>query len=148
MATSEGARPAATTAPELVEDLAPAAPPAPAPSATRSGALLAGASVASIAANYAFLLAAGRILGSEDYGSLAALLGLLSFVLLPATALQMAVSREISRLEARGDARGSDAFARAMLRLAFVATAPLVALALALAVPLAHLLNIHSVGVV
>src|SRR5919198_607917 len=148
MATSEGARPAATTAPELVEDLAPAAPPAPAPRATRSGALLAGASVASIAANYAFLLASGRILGSEDYGSLAALLGLLSFVLLPATALQMAVSREISRRHAGGDQRGADAFGRAMLRLAVVATAPLVVVAVALAVPLAHVLHIHSVGIV
>src|SRR5205823_14159820 len=40
------------------------------------------------------------------------------------------------------------AFARAVLRLALVATAPLLGVALALAVPLAHLLNIHSVGLV
>ena len=74
-------------------------PPA-VPSGTRSGVLLGAASATSIVANYAFLLAAGRILGSEDYGSLAALLGLLAVVLIPAGAIQMAVSREISRLVA------------------------------------------------
>jgi len=110
--------------------------------------LLGAASVASIVANYVFLLAAGRILGSEDYGSLAALLGLLTFVLLPAGALQMAVSREVSRRQAAGDIEGADAFIRATLRLALLATAPLVALALVLAVPLAGVLNIHSVGIV
>ena len=65
-------------------------------SGVRSGALLAGASAVSIVANYVFLLAVGRILGSDAYGSFAALLGLLAIVLVPATALQMAVSREIS----------------------------------------------------
>ena len=52
-----------------------ASSPGPARSGARSGALLAAATAASIVANYVFLLAAGRILGSEDYGSLAALLG-------------------------------------------------------------------------
>src|SRR6266536_4452259 len=118
------------------------------PSGTRSGALLAAASAASIVANYVFLLAAGRLLGSEDYGSLAALLGLLAVILIPAGALQMAVSREISRRLAGGDADGADRFARATLRRSLAATAPLVVVALALAVPLAHLLNIHSTGVV
>ena len=120
----------------------------PVPSGTRSGALLAAASAASIVANYVFLLAAGRILGSEDYGSLAALLGLLAVILIPAGALQMAASREISRRLAGGDVDGADRFARATLRRSLAATVPLVAVALALAVPLAHLLNIHSTGVV
>jgi O-antigen/teichoic acid export membrane protein len=122
-------------------------PPA-APSGTRSGVLLGAASAASIVANYAFLLAAGRVLGSEDYGSLAALLGLLAVVLIPAGAIQMAVSREISRLVAGGHKDRADSFARAVLRLALVGTVPLLGVALALAVPLAHLLNIDSVGVV
>ena len=58
-----------------------------------------------------FLLAAGRILGSEEYGSLAALLGLLAIVLIPAGALQMAVSREVSRRAASGDASGAGSLA-------------------------------------
>src|SRR2546421_11592794 len=115
-----------------------------APSGARSGVLLTAASAASIVANYVFLLAAGRVLGSEDYGSLAALLGLLSVVLIPASALQMAVSREISRRVAAGDAEGADVFARRALRVAVVATGPLVALALALAVPFSDLFHIHS----
>ena len=118
------------------------------PSGARSGAIVAGASAVSIVANYVFLLAAGRVLGSATYGSLAALLGLLAVVLIPAGALQMAVSREISRRIASGDAGGADAFARTVVRASLIATAPLVALALALAVPLSDLLHIHSVGVV
>lgn len=127
-----------------------AAPPETArvSSGTRSGALVAAASAASIVANYVFLLAAGRVLGSAGYGSLAALLGLLAVVLIPAGALQMAVSREISRRIATGDGRGADAFARTTVRISLIATVPLVALALVLAVPLAHLLHIHSVSVV
>ncbi|PWU25331.1 MAG: hypothetical protein C5B48_01820, partial [Candidatus Rokuibacteriota bacterium] len=117
-------------------------------SATRSGLLLGAASVAAIAANYAFLLATGRILGSEDYGSLAALIGLLTFVLLPAGALQMAVSREISRRRAGGDAEGADTFARATVRLALLATAPVLTAGFLLAAPLAYALKIHSVGVI
>jgi O-antigen/teichoic acid export membrane protein len=109
--------------------------------------LLAAASAASIVANYAFLVAAGRALGSKDYGSLAALLGILSIVLIPAGALQMAVSREVSRRVAGGDSLGADAFARAAMRMALLATLPIVALAVLLAVPLARLLNIDS-GVV
>lgn len=118
------------------------------PSGARSSALLAAASAASIVVLYIFLLAAGRILGSEDYGSLAALLGLLTVVVLPAGALQMAVSREISRRLAHGDEIGADAFATAAVRLALLATVPLVGIALALAFPLARLLNIESVDVV
>ena len=117
-------------------------------SGARSGALLAVASAASIVANYVFLLAAGRVLGSASYGSLAALLGLLAIVLIPAGALQMAVSREISRRIASGDLRGADDFARTTVRLSLVATVPLVVVALVLAVPLADLLHIHSVGIV
>ena len=94
-------------------------------SGARSGAILAIASAVSIVANYIFLLAAGRLLGSESYGSLAALLGLLAVVLMPAAALQMAVSREISQRLAVGDESGAHAFARTTLRAAAVATVPL-----------------------
>src|SRR6266566_1706649 len=94
-------------------------------SGTRSGALLGAASGVSIVANYIFLLAAGRILGSDDYGSLAALLGLLAVVLIPAGALQMAASREVSRHVASGDSAGAARLARGTLRLATLATVPL-----------------------
>lgn len=117
-------------------------------SGARNSLLLAIASSASIVANYVFLLASGRVLGSAGYGSLAALLGLLAVVLLPAATLQMAVSREISRRLASGDDSGAWSFARTALRMSLVATVPLVALALVLAWPLARLLHIHSVGLV
>src|SRR5204863_5471223 len=131
-------REVARTRPTLVRGLSQtidtpaAAPPAlAAPSGARSGAVLAVASGLSIVANYAFLLAAGRILGSEDYGSLAALLGLLTVVLLPAGAVQLAVSREVSRRIAQGDGEGADRFARATFRVALLGSLPLLAIALA-----------------
>ena len=119
-----------------------------APSGARSGALLAVASGVAIGLNYVFLLAAGRILGSEHYGALAALLGLLTVVLLPAGAVQLAVSREISRQLAVGAEGAAEAFAWATFRLGLTATAPLVALALVLALPLNEALNIGSTGAV
>ncbi len=120
----------------------------PRPSGARSGALLAGATALSIVAAYVFLLAAGRILGSEDYGSLAALLGLLTIVVLPAGALQMAVSREVSRKLATGDSAGAARLARGALRASWIATVPLVVVGLVLAAPLSHLLHIDSVAIV
>jgi O-antigen/teichoic acid export membrane protein len=117
-------------------------------SGARSGALIAAATAASILAAYVFLLAAGRLLGSEDYGSLAALLGVLTIVVIPAGALQLAISREISRRIATGDRSGAARLARSAMRIAAVGTLPLLAVALALAVPLSRLLNIHSVPIV
>lgn len=117
-------------------------------SGARSSALLAVATGASIIAAYVFLLAAGRILGSEDYGSLAALLGLLAIVLIPAGALQMALSREVSRGVAAGDSAAAKRLARGALRAALIATVPLLVVALALAKPLSHVLHIDSVAIV
>src|SRR6266508_3538837 len=120
----------------------------PVASGARSGLVLGIASGVSIVAAYVFLLAAGRILGSEDYGSLAALLGLLAVVLIPAGALQMAVAREISRHVASGDSAGAARLARGTLRLSLLATVPLLVVALALAAPLSSVLHIHSAGLV
>lgn len=117
-------------------------------SGTRSGLVLGVASAAAIVANYAFLLAAGRLLGSDRYGSLAALLGLLAVIVIPAQALQMAVSREVSRRVASGDSATAYTFARRTLRLALLATGPLILLGLVLAVPLSRVLNIESTGVI
>src|SRR5439155_2723940 len=122
--------------------------PAELQSGARSSALLAAATALSIVGAYVFLLAAGRILGSEDYGSLAALLGLLAIVLIPAGALQMAVSREVSRSVASGDPESAGRLARGTLRVALIATVPLLVVALALAKPLSHILHIDSVGIV
>src|SRR5712671_5479359 len=115
------------------EPEAPYGPPTV--SGVRSGAVLGIASGASIVAAYVFLLAAGRILGSDDYGSLAALLGLLAIVLIPAGALQMAVSREVSRRIAAGAEPDAARLANGTLRLGLIATAPLLVLGLALAQP-------------
>jgi O-antigen/teichoic acid export membrane protein len=115
-----------------------------APSGTRSGLVVAGASLLGMALNYAFLLAAGRVLGADDYGALAALLGLLTVVLLPTGAVQLAVSREVSRRITNGDEQGANAFAYGALRLGLIATVPLVALALLLVVPLREVLKIDS----
>ena len=106
--------------------------------------LLAAASVVAVGLNYVFLLATGRLLGSGDYGAFAALLGLLTLILLPTGAVQLAVSREISRRIALGDADGADAFSRAALRLGLLLTAPLVAVALVFVIPLRELLDIDS----
>jgi O-antigen/teichoic acid export membrane protein len=120
----------------------------PAPSGTRSAAIIGVASLLATALNYLFLLAAGRILGSDDYGALAALLGILTVALLPAGALQLAVSREVAQRLALGDEDGADAFGWATVRLGAIVTAPLALAALALAVPLKELLRIDSTAAV
>jgi O-antigen/teichoic acid export membrane protein len=132
----------ATEAP--TQTLAPAPPASRSESGARSSAIIAAASLVAMAANYAFLLAAGRFLGSDAYGSLAALLGLLTVVLLPTGAVQLAISREVAQRLAVGDREGAAAFTFTTLRLGLLATAPLVAIALALAVPLREVLKIES----
>ncbi len=117
-------------------------------SAARGGALIAAASLAGIVLTYVFLLASGRLLGTEDYGAFAAVLGLLTVVLLPAGALQFAMAREVSRRAALNDESGSTGFVRAVLRLSAIATVPLVLVSLALSVPLARLLGIPTSAVV
>src|SRR5437763_171713 len=136
--------PAVTVAGEA----APARPAAVTPSGARSGALLGIASAVSIGANYVFLTVSGRLLHTGGYGSLTALLALLAVVLLPAGALQLAVSRDVSRLVAVGERATADAFARRASRAAALATAPLVLVALALAYPLGAVLHIDSIGIV
>jgi O-antigen/teichoic acid export membrane protein len=119
-----------------------------APSGAFSSALLASASVVATGLNYLFLVAAGRLLGNEDYGELAALLGLLTVVLLPTGAVQLAVSREVSRRLALGEADEAHAFTWATLRLGLVVTVPLAVVAFAFVVPIRELLNIDSTAAV
>lgn len=113
-------------------------------SAVRGGAYLGAASVVGIALNYAFLVFAGRLLGSDDYGDLAAILGLVTIVLLPTGALQMAVSREVSRSTASGAPDEANSFATAALRVALLATVPLMAICALLAVPASQVLKIDT----
>ncbi len=113
-------------------------------SATRGGVQLLVAAVISIAANYLFLLGAGRILGSADYGTLAALSGLLTVVLIPTSAVQMAVSREVSRCEALGEQVEAAAFVRGLVVLGAKVTVPLLGVALVLLVPLRELLRVDA----
>ena len=62
---------------------APVGGTSPTSSVVRSGVQLSVATLVSLAANYLFLLGAGRLLGSRDYSTLAALIGVLTVVLLP-----------------------------------------------------------------
>ncbi|MGE5689691.1 MAG: hypothetical protein ACM33B_03960 [Pseudomonadota bacterium] len=128
-------------------DAAPAARQA-GPSGARSAAVVGAASLLATALNYLVLLAAARALGSDDYGALAALLGVLTVALLPTGAVQLAVSREIAQRLATGDAEGADAFAWSTLRLGAIVTVPVVGAALLLAVPLRELLSIDSTAAV
>ena len=73
---------------------------------------------------------------------------MLTVVLLPTGALQLAVSREVARREALGKPDEADSFGRAMLRLGLIVTAPLVLVALALTVPLGDVLDIDSTAAV
>ncbi len=122
--------------------------PAPSRSGARSAALLGVASLAAIVANYLFLLIAGRVLGSADYGALAALLGALTVVLLPTGAVQLAVSREVSRRVASGERADADAFSYATFRLSLLVTLPALAVAFLLVVPVRELLGIDSTAAV
>lgn len=113
-------------------------------SGSRGGLVLGAAAIGGIALNYLFLLASGRLLGTDEYGELAAIIGVLTVVLLPTGALQMAVSREVSRRVALGDVDGASAFARSVVRFALLATGPLLVAFFVLLLPLAEVLSIES----
>ncbi len=72
----------------------------------------------------------------------------MTVVLLPIGALQLGVSREVSRLLAVGDHDGADAFAYTTFRYGLIATVPVVVAGLVLVIPLRELLNIESTAAV
>jgi O-antigen/teichoic acid export membrane protein len=113
-------------------------------SGSRSGLLLGIAALGGIALNYLFLLGAGRLLGSADYGEFAAIVGLLTVLLIPSSALQMAVSREISRMVATHRREAAAVFAGQVTRVTAIATLPLVLGFIALSSPVASLLSIDE----
>jgi O-antigen/teichoic acid export membrane protein len=128
-----------------IETAPPAERPA-GPGAVRGGALLLAAMAVSIGGTYLFYLASGRVLGPSDYGELATLIALVTLASLPFTAVQNALSRDVSGLIARGEPVEADRLVGATLRAGAIATAALVALFLVLMVPLADLLHLGSVG--
>ena len=69
-------------------------------------------------------------------------------VLLPIGALQLAVSREVSRLRAHDDVEGAESFVRSTLVYGLVVTVPIVVAGFALIVPLRELLSIDSTAAV
>ena len=66
------------------------------------------------AGNYVFFLLAGRWLGPDDYGIVAALLALTLIVLVPSGALQVAFSRRVAELGPEGHATASALFTQAL----------------------------------
>ncbi len=64
------------------------------------------------AGNYVFFLLAGRWLGPDDYGAVAALLALTLIVLVPSGALQVAFSRRVAELGPEGHATAAALFRR------------------------------------
>jgi O-antigen/teichoic acid export membrane protein len=98
----------------------------------------AGLALAVIAGNVialAFTIVFARVLGASDYGSLAALISAFIIMMVPGSALQIAVAREVSTALADGDELAGAGVRRWLGRLALGTV--VVAL---LAIPLRHLL--------
>jgi O-antigen/teichoic acid export membrane protein len=66
------------------------------------------------AGNYVFFLLAGRLLGPEDYGVVAALLAVTLIVLVPSGALQVGFSRRVAELGTEGRAIADALFRRTL----------------------------------
>ena len=80
---------------------------------TGRAAGLAAAMIASNVLGLVFTVVFARILGASDYGSLAALVSAWIILMVPGSALQIAVAREVSRATAE-QKRGGDDVVKAM----------------------------------
>ena len=69
----------------------------------------------------AFTIVFARVLGASGYGSLAALLSAFIILMVPGSALQVAVAREVSRDVAAGDPLAGAGVRNWLRRLCFVA---------------------------
>jgi O-antigen/teichoic acid export membrane protein len=106
----------------------------------------AGLGVAVIAANVialVFTVVMARVLGATDYGSLAALVSAFIILMVPGSALQIAVAREVSASLAAGDGRAGTGVRRWLGRLLLLAAAVAVVAVLARGV-LAAILNVDQ----
>jgi glycosyltransferase involved in cell wall biosynthesis/O-antigen/teichoic acid export membrane protein len=90
-----------------------------------------------------FTIVFARLLGASDYGSLAALLSAFIILMVPGSALQIAVAREVSTALASGDERAG-AGVRRWLGHLLVATALVAAAAIPLRPVLAAILNVDQ----
>jgi O-antigen/teichoic acid export membrane protein len=90
-----------------------------------------------------FTVVFARILGKHGYGSLAALVAAFLILSIPGTALQVTVAREVSGALALGeDARG--AAIRGWMRGLLAASAVAAVVGLALRVPIASIIGVHT----
>jgi O-antigen/teichoic acid export membrane protein len=106
----------------------------------------AGLGVAVIATNIialVFTVVMARVLGATDYGSLAALLSAFIILMVPGSALQIAVAREVSASLAAGDGRAGTGVRRWIGRLLLLAVAVAV-VAVLLRGALAAILNVDQ----
>jgi O-antigen/teichoic acid export membrane protein len=106
----------------------------------------AGLGVAVIAANVialGFTVVMARVLGATDYGSLAALMSAFIILMVPGSALQIAVAREVSASLAAGDGRAGTGVRRWVERLVLGALAVAV-VAILLRGVLAAILNVDQ----
>jgi O-antigen/teichoic acid export membrane protein len=106
----------------------------------------AGLGVAVIAANVialGFTIVMARVLGATDYGSLAALISAFIILMVPGSALQIAVAREVSASLAAGDGRAGTGVRRWVERLVLGALAVAV-VAILLRGVLAAILNVDQ----
>lgn len=114
----------------------------------RSGALLGVATVVFSISGYLFQTACIRFLGPSQYSDIAALLALTAVIAIPLGSVQTLVAREAAYLAASDDSGQLHTFFRRTLRYAVPCALAVLALALALTVPIENLLNIASPGVV
>jgi O-antigen/teichoic acid export membrane protein len=106
----------------------------------------AGLGVAVIAANVIallFTIVMARVLGATDYGSLAALISAFIILMVPGSALQIAVAREVSASLAAGDGRAGAGVRRWIGRL-LVAAVGVAVVAVLLRGVLAAILNVDQ----
>jgi glycosyltransferase involved in cell wall biosynthesis/O-antigen/teichoic acid export membrane protein len=90
-----------------------------------------------------FTVVFARVLGASDYGSLAALLSAFIILMVPGSALQIAVARDVSTAAASGDANAG-AGVRRWLGHLLLATAVVALLAIPLRHVLAAILNVEE----
>lgn len=100
----------------------------------------------STVATYLFTMLAGRVLGPADYGVLAALLAIATITSLPLGALQMGLSAAVSDCLAREEFEKALAISRGVFRMSLYFAIAVGILFLAVAAPLAQLLQIDSVA--
>ena len=116
--------------------------------ATRSdtgrAAGLAGAMIASNVIGLIFTVVFARILGASDYGSLAALVSAWIILMVPGSALQIAVAREVSRATAGGGSADAGEGVRRWFTHLALATAVVAAAAFPLRGPIAAAIGVDQ----